>query len=795
MNPPRRWLRRSLAFAAGALLLALVAAALAIHFSLRVGAPQRSGSLSVAGLSAPVDVLFDERAVPHLFASEAADLALALGWLHACERMAQMELARRYARGRLAELVGKDGLATDIRMRRLELARTAEAAVQHLAPESRAWLEAYAVGVNARLEQGGRDPLLRLLGVRPEPWSPADSLCLVLLMALELSTSFEGEFARLGLLASAGREALDALYAWDEAYLEPEHELLAEGLQRLVEGAPLTRALLQDSGSGEASPDASAPREIVPVGGGSNAWAVSGARSTGRGALLAGDPHLSLGLPSRWYQVRASSPQYDAQGFTLPGLPLIVIGQGPYRAWSLTTTGLDTEDTFVEDFDPRSATVRRGSRRVPVEARIEAIRVRGEGGRDVPMWRTELGPLFPADAARGLPPYSLAWTAHQPGDPVQLFLELARAPEPAAVWAAARDYVAPVQTLVVAEAMGSAHYGVVGAHPRRPRGSGRLPSPAWEASFHWTGRTAGDAGPRVEQPEGVVVSANADVRPDGWDAPFPADFAHPSRRDRLLAVLDQRVSWDLEQLAALQRDRSSPYAEALIAVLGDDWEGDAGRASAILQAWDARVEGGPGALLFQYTVRELVHGMGEHLLGQARHARTFYSPLRDALPRLLGPEGLPGEARRMLVGEALERAYLAAQRRAGYDPANWRLEAVQELELRHPLGDLPVIGRRLNRGPFGFAGHDSAVDVAWSRWRGEQLVALGAACLRFVADTADPDRSLAVQPGGQSGHPFDPHYADQLDAWREGTLHPLHWSRAAAEAAAVSRLSLLPADS
>ncbi len=790
-RPPRR-LRRLLLLTCATLLLGFCAAGAGVYWVVRSGSPIRSGTLSLPILEQRVEVFFDARAVPHVFAAGSADLARSLGWLHASERMAQMELARRFARGRLAEAVGEAALANDIRMRRLELARTAELGVERLSPESLAWLEAYAQGVNAHLESRARDPLLRLLGVRPEPWTPADSLCIAMLMALELSTSFDGEFARLEVLGLLGPGALDALYAWEEDYLESEHLELAQTVARSSEQVTRPRATRSSRNAAEEPRIVTGTSEITPVGGGSNAWAVSAARSRGTGALLAGDPHLNLGLPSRFYQVRLSAPDYDAQGFSLPGLPMVVIGQGPHRAWSLTTTGADTEDSFVEDFDPRTATVRRGAERVRVEERVEAVRVRGQGGQEVPMWRTEIGPLMPADDARGRPAFSLAWTAHDPGDPLRLFLALARESDPAQVWLAARDYVAPVQTLVVAEAGGEAHYGVIGALPLRGRGAGRLPSPAWDVSFHWGGRSHGAVGPRVEAPTGFVVSANADVRPPGWNDPLPADFAHPSRRNRIAAALDERSSWDLDALAELQGDRLSPYARDLIEALEGPWTGDAHRAADLLAAWDTRVEAGPGALLFQFTVRELVQACGEALLEQPRLARQFFSPLRDALPRLLGPDGELHGKRDQLIAPALERAWGASLRRGGADPARWRLETLQEIELRHPMGDLPWIGARMNRGPYGFGGHDSAIDVAWSRWRGERLEAVGAACLRIVADAADPDRSMAVQPGGQSGHPFDRHYADQIDAWRGGQLHPMHWSRQRAQAAARTTLRLEP---
>ena len=773
-----RWLALGVA-------LVLLGVALAGYWWISSGRPTRSGQVFLKGVVAPVEIHFDGSAVPHVWAETELDLARAVGYLHASERWTQMELGRRYARGTLAEVLGADLEAVDRRSRHLRFFETAQNNVGHLGERSLQWLEAYAEGVNGRIEEGDRPPLLVLLGIRPEPWTPADSLGFAALMALELASSLDQEFHRLALYRQLGPRLAD-LAGWD-------------GLQTGREGDPFPDGFP----GADPSAEGAAARMEPSAGGQSNNWAVAPERSSSGHALLAGDPHLSLGLPPRWYQVRLSAPGYDVQGFTLPGIPLVIVGQSPLRAWSVTTTGLDAEDCFVEDYDPVSGTVRRGDTRVPVERRAETIARRGADPVEVELLRTDIGPLLPPEEGRGLPWRSLAWSLYEPGDPLAVFFALAGATELDGVFAAAEGYVAPAQNLAIAEASGAIAYTVLGRRPDRGLGDGRLPAPAWDTRFHWRGLRSASENPRLVQPaDGVLATANADVRPSGFTldsgAPFTADFAHPARRDRILEVLRTRSDWDVVSMAQLQLDRRSPYALDLVRALGGELDGSedpedrdgAQRALALLADWDGEVRGSGAPLLFQVAVATLVAEVRDALLGEGPSA---FGMLRDALPRLVARgSGWLGDERGRRVARALARAWARCVELGGADPLAWRLEDHQRLELEHGMSALPVLGPRLGRGPFGFGGHDSTVNVAWTRARGDGLAVVGGASVRFVADAADPDRSVAILPGGQSGHPFDPHYDDQIEDWLGGQMRPMAFGRAAVLLRSESRLELLP---
>ncbi|MCB1033914.1 MAG: penicillin acylase family protein, partial [Acidobacteria bacterium] len=404
----------------------------------RSGMPQRTGSARFDGLREAVEVRFDEWGVPDIEADSLLDAVAAQGWLHANDRMTQMELGRRSAAGRLAEVVGEVALPLDRASRTLRLRETAEKLLTWASPESRSALEAYASGVNAWIRSRGKDlpPGLRLLRIEPEPWTPADSLSFVLLMASDLSF-WQGrpEEERFAWLRAFGEEKLRDLLGEEDLQISGDLLELAEKPQPQAASAAMARSPTRD---------ASAPPLL-----GSNGWVLGGSRTAGGVPLVANDPHLGLHLPSVWYQVLIRSPEYEAAGMSLPGLPGVVIGRSPDLAWAFTNTMLDDHDLYFEELDARGLEVRRGDSFVPLEVREEEIAVRGGDPVPLTLYTTDRGPLLPADPQRGLPPRSLAWTMYLPSDPLSAFLALARARTLDEVPVAVAGYVAPAQNLMV----------------------------------------------------------------------------------------------------------------------------------------------------------------------------------------------------------------------------------------------------------------------------------------------------------------------------------------------------------
>ena len=802
--------RRLLALVALVLVLvAAVAAGLALWVRAG-GRPRRIGTASIPGLSAPVSVRWDRRGVPYVEAANGEDLAAALGYLHADDRMTQLELGRRLASGRLAELVGERAVAIDRRFRTLRLRRTAERLWAAAGVESRTWLEAYARGVNARLAEmaaGDRlPPGLRLLGglgwTGPEPWTPVDSLCFVLLMANDLSF-WEGrpEEKRYLWLRELGEERTRDLLGNPDLVVPPE--ILAYAREERAR---------RSAASAPASPAA-------PVAPGSNNWVVGGSRTASGRPLVESDPHLGLRLPGVWYQVLLRAPGYEVAGMTIPGLPGVVIGHTAALAWGLTNVMLDDHDVYFEQLDDSGDRVRRGDGWAPVVRSRETIAVKGGAPVTLELAETDLGPLLPADEAHGLPPRSLVWTLYTPSDPMSAFAALARARGADDALAGLGGYTGPAQNLVVGSRDGELAWTVLGRIPERGAGDGWLPSPGWNPAYRWRGLRETATNPLIrDPPDDLLVTANNEIAPP--DSPrFAADYDTPHRARRIRELLEEGGAWTPAATASVQTDVVSLYAREVVAHLGvspDEVEGDAKRALALLTSWDGSagppIGAGPrtagddhgAALLFDLLARDL----GEEIFGDEATAHGL-DPLtsRERLLRVLdgGMDAAwfddvrtPGkEGRREIVARALARAWREAAARWGPDPAAWSYRKLHTLTLAHPLGSVPLLGSWFNRGPIPISGSATTIAAFGAGWRGKpgaqvEAVTYGPS-MRFVADTGDPDSTLAVLPGGQSGDPADPHYDDQLAAYLAGELYPFPWTEGAIDQATVTRMELMPA--
>ncbi|MCE9594187.1 MAG: penicillin acylase family protein [Planctomycetes bacterium] len=751
----------------------------------RSGLPTRTGELALPGLGAPVKVRFDEWAVPHVEAANLNDLAAALGWLHANDRLFQLEMGRRRASGRLAEVVGVAGLAEDVRMRELGLRRTADRYLAVLEPESKALLDAYARGVNAWIDahRGDLPSDLDLLMDQVEPWKPIDSLCFALLMSVDLCYPRFYEEQRFEWLRAFGPERTLDLVGKGE--LQLDDDVLALATKSKV-------AL--PAGEDEA---------VVDKKGGSNNWAIDADHTGTHAALVANDPHLGLALPALWYEVGMRAADYDAYGMTLPGLPVVVIGRGANVAWGFTNTELDTNDVFVEEVSPQGKSVRRGSDWVPVDAVSETIRVDGGDDVTVETGTTDLGAFLPPLPERGLPARSLAWTAFTPFDTVAPFVALARAKSIDDVPSAIESFVSPVQSLVAADTNGDVLFTLLGRAPERNLGDGSLPAPGWDARWKWRGLRPASDNPRLRRPsDGFVATANNDVRPANFAVPLSADFANPSRVERIRELVGAAQDWTAEKAADVQLDDTSRYALSVVAALPDDFEGDARDALAMLRAWDGRMRDGGAAALFGLFERELgrtvfddeFHAEGLGPMGLLRKADSLQRLVTNKLSPKWCDDVTTAEVETLhdVLARSLASALAATRARFGADMNAWNWTALNQWTPAHPLAAVPVLGRLFVRGPFSVPGSAQTIRVFTGWWRGDHVDVGHGASMRWIADLGDGDRALAILPGGQSGHPFDAHFDDQLANYVAGKLRPVYWSESAITAHVASTLALHP---
>ena len=625
----------------GVLLLSLVVLALVgvLWWSL----PAAHQRLAIPGLVAPVSVGFDADGIPLIRAASERDAAAALGFVHARDRMFQMELTRRAASGRLSEIAGPLTLRFDRSMRMLGLARTAAADVPRLQPDTRALLDAYATGVNAWIAARGRfaAPEFILLGT-PEPWTPADSLLWGKSMALFLSGNYRTELAR------AARPDGRMLWPPQDHTPAPEARLPT----RLADRLPAF------------------PEPFTQPGQASNEWAVDGRHSATGAPLLAGDPHLGFSMPALWYLVRIETPGGVLAGATAPGVPSLVLGHNGHVAWTFTTTGADTQDVFIETVLPDG---RYAAPDGPLafEVREERIGVRGQPDEVVRVRETRHGPVLSDLDPPGGPVLAVSMASLLvPDTAPDGLLAMNRARTIGDAQLAAALISSPVQNLLVADRAGIAQF-TTGRIPIRRAGDGSAPVPGADGAHDWTGFAEGEALPHVIAPEsGRIVNANERVAPPDFPVFMGRDQFGDWRAQRIRAALLARAQHDITGFGAMQVDPVSAFAQAVLPTLLRTPPTDAPsrEALALLADWAGAMRPGlPQPLIFNTWLRAF-----EAAVLDAAHVAPELAGLpADVVAYALSPDGqaLCDGGCDALLAPTLASAMAELSARQGPDPA------------------------------------------------------------------------------------------------------------------------------
>jgi len=767
--------------AAAALASVVVAVGLAV---LALGPlPSRRGTAEIPRLSAPVEVRYDRAGIPHVRAILETDAWRALGWIHASDRLFQMELRRRAASGRLAEILGDKALAFDREARLAGYRRDAARDFEQAGDVERAALIAYAEGVNAYLAEEPLPLEMRALGIEPDPWSPVDSLAFGRLLSEGLTMSAAHEQAVFDDAVARGLEAAVRLADASDGI----RTVVADGIREAL--------------SVEQVPDAAAsspPREAAA---GSNAWALSGRRTASGKPLLAGDPHLDPERPGVWYAAHLTSADgLDVAGLTLPGAPGVIIGHNGRVAWSVTMTQADDADLFLEKVRPADGTWLDDGVWVPLARAVETIHVKDEPDVRVEILATRHGPLVEKPRGGGLAlARARAWSLPETILGIAPFLAADRAKDGESLRAAWRTYHGPPINVCWADDGGRIGVEVAGSVPRRPAGDGRFPVPGWTRRYEWNGVIAPAELPEIsDPPEGYVATANDDWSAAGRRLPFPGLYASPDRVERARAFAAGFTRAGVADMRAMQNDVVSPYALRIVKALGTLRLTDprAVKAVRVLAAWDGRaLKRGPSRLFFE-VMRELRDAVVAPAARGTSGAWASWSLLERLVTGSDGDDlwNDPGAQRRTTRREVIERCLARAldtvEREGGTNPARWSWGSVHRLTYPHLFAAaLPaLLGDRLRLGPIALPGEWHTLSVAGFTARGGHYDVTHIPSARLIVDLGDPDLSRLVLPLGQSGQIFDAHAADQMPAWAAGRDLPFPFTPRAVDAAAISRL-------
>jgi penicillin amidase len=784
-------------------LLALVggAAGAVAYAYLRRSLPPRRGTLRLAGLNASVEVIRDHWGVPHVFAESIRDALFAQGYVQAQDRLWQMELGRRLVSGRLTEIFGPETLEADRLMRRVGLHRAAQAEVSRASSDGLSYLEAYAAGVNAFLETVGRrlPPEFLILRFRPAPWTAADSLAIGKYVAWMLSGNWDTEIVRSWVVERLGPEVA--------AQVEP---LYPAGLPMILppgtESAGLGLSILDELRKVE---------ELAGVhGGASNNWVIDGSRSTTGKPLLANDPHLPLQMPSIWYELHLNGGALNAAGVALPGVPGVVIGHNERIAWGITAAMADGDDLFLERINPDNPR-QYEYKGVWVDGDLirEEIQVRGQAQpvvEEVLVTRHGpiIGPAIPGET-RAL---AMRTTAAEPRDQAQAIMGLNLADNWEGFREAMRQWPAPPLNFIYADVEGNIGYQMAGLVPQRAKGYGLVPSPGWTGEYDWTGFIPFDEMPFAANPERhYVVTANNQVVDNEYPHFLSAEYIDGYRAQRIAQLLEAKEKHSTDDFRAIQSDVYSIPARELAGHMlalhpADE---DAQRALNFVRVWDGRLAADSVAAtiveafylnLLRRTLSEKLGPLTDHFLGKEVHPAipdaSYFVRCTSWLLRLVQEQParwFPGRAWREVMEQSLTDAIAELRSQLGDDMSRWTWGRIHYAPFEHVMGRVRALRPVFNRGPMPVGGDMNTIANACYLGTRPWAVYSYAASYRQIIDLSDLNRSLAILPGGQSGHPASRHYADMIGPWARGDYHPLPFDRAEVERHAEGRLTLAPA--
>ncbi len=740
-----------------------------------------ASELTLEGLTEPVDVVIDDRGVPHIFAEQMEDLYFAQGYITARDRLWQMEFQTHVAAGRLAEIAGRGPNDAILKMDRTERRRGMVWAAERSwnfakqDPQTRLAYQAYSRGVNAyidQLEPADWPVEYKILNYQPEAWSPLKTSILNKYMAEDLCTnSYDLEFTYA--MQHWGREIFDLLYPerpYEESPIIPEGTRYRFPFSEMVQVTPPT-AYHPDSLLPIAD-IAPSPDEII----GSNNWAVHGSKTRNGKPLLANDPHLGLNLPSIWYEIQLHTPQINVYGASLPGAPAVIIGFNDSIAWGITNGARDVIDYYQVTFqDNRKSHYRSGSVWQPTTIRVEEIPIRGGDVFLDTVYYTDLGPVM-YDEKFGETPYPLAvrWMAHDASNEAKTFLDLCQAKNYQDYQNAISHFATPSQNIVFASAEGDVAIQQQGKFVAKWPEQGRFILNAADSTHHWQGFIPRNQNPSILNPaRGFVSSANQHATDNTYPYYYTGKY-EAYRNRRLNQLLAENDSMTIEHMKRFQQDNYSVSAADALPILLRDLDSTALTPDKLvalreLQHWDFFYDADKIAptiyqlwwdLLYDAIWKDDLAELPVKIRGP--HTSTTIRILRDSA--VCQFYDLPGtqaiEGRKALVNTAFHEA-IDSLYRINESPDQWQWAARKATTIKHLLG---YSLKPFNRYNINIGGYKKILNATSERhgpsWR--MIVQLG-----------DKVEAYGVYPGGQNGNPGHPGYDAFIDDWAAGKYYKL----------------------
>lgn len=769
--------------------------------------PDLDRTVSHPFLKSEVRVIRDDWGVPHIEAQYETDASFALGYVMGQDRLFQLEMVLRLAKGELAELLGPPLVPIDKLARSFRLREIAEATISRpglVVPEARAAAEAYVAGLNYCVETEPLPFEFAVLGIPKRTYTLVDCITITGILPLSFSDGMRGD-----PLYTILKERLPDM---DVASLFPGYS--KEAPVTIMETLEEAKAYLESNAQNPVSPTASAPAEartealervLSALTGlnrlfgpalGSNSWVLSGSRTKSGKPIMANDPHIGFTNPGVWYEAHLIFPGYDLYGYYLPLIPFALLGHNRHHAWGITMFENDDVDLFRETFDPQNPDrVMYKGEWADVKKREELIRVRFGQDQKHTVRSTPHGPVI-TDFFRRISGYegadvALSWTWQQVDyTDISAFYEMGHARDLDAFEKGVSKITSPGLNISYADADGNIAWWAAGLITiRSPQTNHKALLDGASGRDEILGYVQFADNPQLKNPEcGYIVTANnmSTVKPLGGGVPLQGYWQPSDRAARLEYLLDQRNDWDLESLKAVQFDDTSPTAPDIVAVVLDAVRSRESTFSAVerdalkaLEGWDFRhnVES-TGACIYQTFIGAVLRDLYEDEMGEkgfdgyrtvADHWNALKAVMKDESSAFWDDIRTTGkETRTDTITKSFREAVGTLCKLIGNDVSGWRWGNIHKMEFKHPFGYVPGLGRIFNVGPFASSGGPQLVNNMLTAPGDPPYDVLAGPSTRRLIDFADPEHSLDILPTGNSGYFLSPHYDDQAEMFMKG---------------------------
>lgn len=748
---------------------------------------------SVSGIKDTVTVRRDARSIPYIEARNDSDVYFVQGWVTASDRLWQMDLMRRLARGETAEIFGSQTLEEDKRWRRFGFAAIADDSISQLTPELREALDNYARGVNAyiaTLDERSLPVEFRILQYKPRPWTPSDTIVVGKILADALSTTWRNDLLRASLAGISKEKYADItnqVTPFDVVLFGKDTTEKAKSLTGKIpriDDATLASAERQDELRRNSLEMIGLYAEDLAA---SNNWVISGKRTADGKPILANDPHLAPTAPGIWYLTHLSTPTMRVSGVTFPGVPGIVLGHNGDIAWGATNVGPDVQDLYLETFNDKGE-VKTPNGWEPAKIIHNEIKVRTSPLKpdtttvnyDVAV--TKNGPIVTEDGGKR---YALKWTARDPkNSEFEAFFQMNRAKNWEDFKSALKTYGGSTQNFVYADTKGHIGWYAAGRIPIRKTGDGSMPYDGSTNDGEWTGFIPFAELPNLfDPPEGLIVTANQRIVGTSYKYPqMSRDVAPPWRARTILNDLNAKKNITADDVRDVQYEVFNLPLDALAKRIVKDQAASA-ETLAVLKTWDGRMTPDSRGAVLTNEIRTCV----ANKMADDNKPLPFFMirerisdwAIRENITRWL-PTGFANYDEVLKSCDSSARSALADPKRFGPDDSAWVWGKITQSRFPHPLASAPFIGAQFATPAIPTGGSGQTPNVG------------SAVSMRHIATPGNWDTTRQVIPLGQSGDPRSSHFKDQFEAWRTGTPMVFPFTKTAVEKATVEIMTMTP---